>query len=260
MKLKLDRPLVFFDLETTGIDVTKERIVEISLLKLFPDGSEKITTLLVNPGIAIPAGASKVHGIFDLMVANEPSFNEIAGSILEIFKDSDISGYNILNYDLPLIRQEFKRCGIEFPPAGTIAIDPYQIYVKKVPRDPANPSETRNLASAYRFYCGESLINAHSAEADIIATKEVFLAQVYQHPDIGNTLAAISKFSGTGSTRNADISGKLIYDENNEVLFNFGKHAGKKVKDERSYGEWMLRSDFPDDTKEVLKKVLAPRK
>ena len=259
MKLKLDRPLVFFDLETTGIDVTKERIVEISLLKLFPDGSEKITTLLVNPGISIPAGASKVHGIFDLMVANEPSFKEIAGSILEIFKDSDISGYNILNYDLPLIRQEFKRCGIELPPPGTIAIDPYQIYVKKVPRDPSNPSETRNLVSAYRLYCGESLKNAHSAEVDIIATKEVFLAQVDQHPDIGNTLAAISKFLGMGTTRNADISGKLIYDENNEVLFNFGRHAGKKVKDEKSYAEWMLRSDFPDDTKEVLKKILASR-
>ncbi len=260
MKLKLERPLVFFDLETTGIDVTKDRIVEISLLKLFPDGTEQITTLLVNPGVSIPAGASKVHGIFDMMVANQPSFSELTGRILEIFKDSDISGYNILNYDLPLIRQEFKRCGIEFPPAGTIAIDPYQIYVKKVPRDPGNPSETRNLTSAYYFYCGESLKNAHSAEADIIATKEVFLGQIEQHSDIGNTPAAISKFLGMGTTRNADISGKLIYDENDEVLFNFGKHAGKKVKNEKSYAEWMLKSDFPKDTKEVIKKVLASPK
>lgn len=260
MKLKLERPLVFFDLETTGIDVTTDRIVEISLLKLFPDGTEKITTLLVNPGVSIPAGASKVHGIFDMMVANEPSFRELTGTILEIFEGSDISGYNILNYDLPLIRQEFRRCGIEFPPAGTIAIDPYQIYVKKVPRDPANPSETRNLISAYTFYCGKSLQNAHSAEADIIATKEVFLSQIEQYPDIGNTLAAISKFLGMGTTRNADISGKLIYDDNDDVLFNFGRHAGKKVKNERSYAEWMLKSDFPEDTKDVIKKVLASRK
>lgn len=260
MKLKLERPLVFFDLETTGIDVTKERIVEISLLKLFPDGSEKITTLLVNPGIEIPAAASKVHGIYDLMVANEPSFKELASSLLAIFKDSDISGYNILNYDLPLIRQEFKRCGIEFPPAGTVAIDPYQIYVKKEPRDPMNPAESRNLATAYRFYCGDSLKNAHSAEADIVATKEVFLAQIEQYGDIGDTLASVTAFLGMGATRSADISGKLIYDGNNEVLFNFGKHAGKKVKDERSYAEWMLKSDFPEDTKEVLKKIFASRK
>mgnify|MGYP001231099834 CR=1 FL=1 len=260
MKLKLERPLVFFDLETTGIDVTTERVVEISLLKLFPDGTGKITTLLVNPGKEIPAEASKVHGIYDLMVANEPSFKDIANSLLEIFKDSDISGYNILNYDLPLIRAEFKRCGIEFPPAGTIAIDPYQIFVKKEPRDPANRADSRNLATAYRFYCGESLKNAHSAEADIVATKEVFLAQVEQYPDLGNTLASITKFLGMGATRNADISGKLIYDENNEVLFNFGKHAGKKVKNERSYAEWMMKSDFPADTKEVLKKILASRK
>lgn len=260
MKLKLERPLVFFDLETTGIDVTKDRVVEISLLKLFPDGSEKITTLLVNPGIEIPAAASKVHGIYDLMVANEPSFKELASSLLAIFKDSDISGYNILNYDLPLIRQEFKRCGIEFPPAGTIAIDPYQIYVKKEPRDPNNRLESRNLTTAYSFYCGESLKNAHSAEADITATKEVFLAQVDEYDDIGNTPAAIAKFLRMGTARNADISGKLVYDENNEVVFNFGKHAGKRVKDERSYAEWMLKSDFPDDTKEVLKMILASRK
>ncbi len=260
MKLKLERPLVFFDLETTGIDVTKERIVEISLLKLFPDGSEKITTLLVNPGISIPAEASKVHGIYDLMVANEPTFKEISTSLLGIFSDSDISGYNILNYDLPLIRAEFKRCGIEFPPTGTIAIDPYQIYVKKEPRDPANRAESRNLITAYRFYCGESLKNAHSAEADIVATKEVFLAQVEMYGDIGNTLTSISQYLGMGTTRSADISGKLIYDENNEVLFNFGKHAGKMVRNERSYAEWMLKSDFPADTNEVLKKILASRK
>lgn len=257
MKLKLTRPIVFFDLETTGIDVEKEKIVEISLLKLFPDGKEEILTLLVNPERAIPKEASKIHGISDLMVANQMTFKELAPSLLKIFEGCDLSGYNIINYDLPLIRMEFKRIGIEFPSPGILTIDPYQIYTRKEPRAPGNAGEPRNLATAYRFYCNKSITSAHSAEADITATKEVFLCQTEKYSDIGPTLEDIVKFTGSGSVRKADIAGKLVYNEKNEIVYNFGKHQGKRVKDERSYAEWMLKQDFGDETKKVLKDILS---
>lgn len=256
MRLKLKRPIVFFDLETTGIDVEKDRIVEISLLKLYPDNRQEIKTVLVNPERSIPAEASKIHGIYDLMVANEKTFPEIANSLLKIFEGCDISGYNILNYDLPLIRQEFKRCGIEFPAEGTVAIDPYLLYAKKEPRNPGNPADTRRLVDAYRFYCGRKMTGAHSAEADITATMEVFIAQLEKYTDIGDTPEEIAQYLGVGRSKNADISGKLVYDGKGEVVYNFGRHMGKRVKDEKGYAEWMIKNDFPEDTKRVLREIL----
>jgi DNA polymerase-3 subunit epsilon len=260
MKLRLTRPIVFFDLETTGIDVEKDKIVEISLLKLFPDGTEEIITQLVNPERVIPVEASKIHGIYELMVANEMTFKELAPSLLKRFEGCDLSGFNIINYDLPLIRMEFKRIGIEFPAQGINAIDPYQIYTKKEPRAQGNPGEPRNLAAAYRFYCNKSITSAHSAEADIIATKEVFLAQIERYSDIGVTVEEIVKFTGSGSRRNVDIAGKLVYNDKNEIVYNFGKHNGKRVKDEKSYAEWMIKQDFPDETKKVLREILSNKR
>ncbi|GAB1350996.1 3'-5' exonuclease [Ignavibacteriales bacterium] len=256
MRLKLIRPIVFFDLETTGIDVEKDKIVEISLLKLFSDGKREIKTVLVNPERSIPTEASKIHGLYDLMVANEKTFPEIAQNLLKIFDGCDISGYNLLSYDLPLIKQEFRRCGIDFPAKGTVAIDPYLLYAKKEPKNPGNPSDTRRLTDAYQFYCGKKIVGAHSAEADIVATMEVFLAQLEKYSDIGDSPEEIAQYLGAGRTKNADISGKLVFNDRDEIVYNFGKHVGKRVKDEKSYAEWMLKSDFPDDTKRVLREIL----
>ena len=181
MPLNLTRPIVFFDLETTGTKVDEDRIVEISLLKLFPEGREEVTTLLVNPTIPISPEASAVHGIKDEDVADKPTFKELASQILEILKDSDLSGYNIHQFDLPLIRYEFLRIGIDFQIDELNVVDPMMIYFKKEPR---------SLSAAFKYYCNQELVDAHSAEADIKATKDILLAQIERYSDAGSKTCA----------------------------------------------------------------------
>lgn len=246
MPLILTRPLVFFDLETTGTDITNDRIVEISIVKLFVDGREEIFTQRINPGIHIPEAASAVHGITDADVANCPTFAAIANEIITRINGSDLCGYNLIRFDFPLLRMEFFRNNIEFNIDGINLIDPMKIFMMKEPRD---------LTAALQFYCSRNLADAHSAEADTIAAKDVLLAQIERYDDVPNTVTELSTLSLQGVTRFADIIGKLVYNENNEICFNFGQHQGKRVIDNRTYVDWMLRSNFPADTVAILRRI-----
>lgn len=247
MPLKLNRPIIFFDLETTGTNVDTDRIVQISLLKHKPDGSEEIKTLLVNPGISIPQEASAVHGITDEMVKDAPTFPQLADEIYNFIANCDLSGFNIHKFDLPVLRFEFERVGKSIEISNINILDPFVIYVKKEPR---------NLTAAYKYYCDKDLVGAHDAEADITATKEVFLAQLEQYDDIGSNIEEIAAFSTYNELCQADISGKLLFDENNNLIYNFGKNKGKLVKDDLDYARWMISTNFHQDTKALLQKLI----
>ena len=246
MPLTLTRPLVFFDLETTGTNTQTDRIIEISLVKLFPDGQEEIYTSRVKPGIPIPAEATAVHGISDADVANSPTFSQIAPEITNRIAGSDLCGYNIVRFDFPLLRMEYYRNNIAFDIDGINLVDPMKIFMMKEPRD---------LTAALQFYCNRNLEDAHSAEADTIATKDILLAQLGHYEDLPNTVAGLSALTAPATGRTADIGGKLIYNDQNEIVFNFGKHKNQRVIDNPDYANWMLGSDFPEDTKAILRKI-----
>jgi len=245
--MNIERPIVFFDLETTGIDFAEDRIVEICMLKYFPDGSEEVKTYLVNPQMRIPPESSAIHGIKDEDVKDKPTFKELAPGIMEYMTGCDIAGYNIIKFDIPFIRMEFMRNGFRFGFDGVNVIDPYVIFVKK---------EQRNLAAALRFYCDEEIVNAHSAEADTVATKKVLLGQLAYYNDLPGTMSELNDFIMEGTRKTADISGRLVYNENKEVVFNFGKYKGERVADNIDFARWMLTRDFPEDTKEILRSLI----
>ena len=247
MPINLNRPLVFFDLETTGTDIANDRIVEISLLKLFPSGNEDLKTFLINPGIPIPAEATAIHGITDEDVKDKPSFSALSEILLGILSNSDLCGYNLLKFDFPLLRMEFARNKIEFNTVGVNLIDPMRIFMKNEPRD---------LTAALQFYCGENLEDAHSAEADTIATKKVLLSQIQKYADVPGTVPELSSYSIEGQKRFADITGKLMYNDKNEIVFSFGKHKGERVIDNADYCGWVLGADFPEDTKAIVRQLL----
>ena len=247
MPLALTRPLVFFDCETTGTDISKDRIIEISLLKLYPANHQELKTFRINPGIPIPAEATAIHGITNEDVANSPAFAAIAQEILDKINGSDLCGYNLIKFDFPLIRMEFFRNNIEFNIEGINLIDPMKIFMLKEPRD---------LTSALQFYCNRDHQAAHSAEADTLVTKDILIAQIARYDDLPNTVAELSTFSTQGTTRFADITGKLKYNDNNEVVFNFGAHRNERIIDNRDYVNWMLTRDFPEDTKSILRRLL----
>ena len=245
MELILKRPLIFFDLETTGTNVTQDRIVELSYIKVFPDGREEKKSRRINPGIPIPAAATAVHHISDEDVKNEPSFKQIAKALFEIFEGCDIAGYNSNKFDVPLLMEEFARCGINFDVSGRHFIDVQNIFHKM---------EQRTLVAAYRFYCGKELEGAHSALADTEATYEVLKGQLERYKELENDVEALAKFSASG--RNLDLAGRIVLDDQDRPVFNFGKHKGKTVmevlKREPSFYDWMMQGDFPKNTKDVL--------
>lgn len=246
--LKLHKPLCFFDLETTGINVAKDRIVEISILKVFPNGNKESKTIRVNPEIPISAEATSVHGISNEDVANEPTFGEIAPQIWEMMKDSDLAGYNSNRFDIPLLVEEFIRNNIEFDLKNHRFVDVQVIFFKKEPRD---------LSSAYKFYCDKILENAHSAKADVEATYEIFKAQIKKYDDLENDIRFLSEF--TTQKRTADLAGFIGYDNDGDEIFNFGKHKGKKVIDvfekDLGYYSWIQNADFPGYTKKILTQI-----
>src|SRR5690606_16345599 len=246
--LKLHKPLCFFDLETTGINVAKDRIVEISILKVFPNGNKESKTLRVNPGIPIPAEASSVHGITDEDVANEPTFKEIAPQIWEMMKDSDIAGYNSNRIDVPLLAEEFLRNDFDFDLDKHRLVDVQVIFFKKEPRD---------LSSALKFYCDKTLENAHSAAADVEATYEIFKAQVERYDDLENDIKFLSEYSSQRQC--ADLAGMIGINDQGREVFNFAKYKGQVVTEvldeqQRSFG-WIQNADFPLYTETVLTKV-----
>lgn len=248
MSLKLHKPICFFDLETTGINVGKDRIVEISVLKVYPNGNKESKTLRVNPEIPISAEAASVHGITNEDVANEPVFKQIAPQIWEMMKDSDIAGYNSNRFDIPLLVEEFLRNGFDFDLDKHRFVDVQVIFFKKEPRD---------LSAAYKFYCGKTLENAHSAAADVEATYEIFKAQIEKYDDLENDIKFLSEFTTQRST--ADLAGFIGINDKGAEIFNFGKYKGQSVieileKDQGYYG-WIQNADFPLYTKKVLTKI-----
>jgi DNA polymerase III subunit epsilon len=246
MKLTLKRPLVFFDLETTGTDIARDRIVQISVLKLQPDAREEVRTRLINPGIPIPASATAVHRITNEAVAEAPKFPDIAKGLAELFRGADIAGFNSNRFDIPILVEEFGRCSIPFPDPEAKLVDVQVIYHRK---------EERTLAAAYKFYCSKTLEGAHDAEADVRATVEVFREQLEKYDDIGTTLEELHRYSNSDSI--VDYARKLMRNDKGEVVYAFGKNRGKRVLDDPGYAEWMLGGDFPESTKNVLRTLLA---
>lgn len=248
MKLNLTCPVVFFDLETTGTDVNKDRIVEICYLKVWPNGNEDAHTMRINPGIHIPDEASQVHGIYDDDVKNCPSFKEVAKNIAKDFEGADIAGFNSNRFDVPLLAEEFLRAGVDIDLARHRFIDVQVIYHKK---------EQRTLSAAYKFYCGKNLEDAHTALADTRATYEVLKAQLDRYPDLQNDMKFLSDYSSF--TRNVDFAGRMVYDDNGAEVFNFGKYKGQLVKDvlakDPGYYSWILSSEFTLNTKAALTRI-----
>jgi len=248
LDLKLKRPIVFLDIETTGLNVSTDRIIEISLLKISPNGKEQWMTARVNPEIPIPPKVTEIHGITDGDVADSPTFREIAKNLAAFLEGCDLAGYNAIKFDIPVLAEEFLRTNTDFNFRKRKYIDVQVIFHKK---------EQRTLKAAYQFYCNKEQENAHSAESDTAATYEVLKAQLDRYGDLENDVEKLAEFSSFNNS--ADFAGRIILDENGAEVFNFGKHKGRLVeevfKEEPSYYSWMMNGDFPLYTKKVLTEI-----
>lgn len=245
MNLKLHKPLCVFDLETTGVQVAKDRIVEISILKVNPDASRESKTWLVNPGMPIPPETSAIHGITDEKVKDAPTFKEIASKVMDMIAGTDLGGFNSNRFDVPLLAEELLRAGFDFDLSKFKLVDAQTIFHKMEPR---------NLTAAYQFYCKKELVNAHSAEADVLATFEVLDAQVGHYDDLPNDIASLSEISS--HHKFADLAGFIAFDKEDKETFTFGKYKGQRVKEvfqkDLGYYGWIQNADFPLYTKKVL--------
>lgn len=248
MHLNLKNPLVFFDLETTGINITNDRIVEISYLKVMPDGKEECRTRRINPQIPIPEQATAVHGITNEDVKDCPTFKEVAKSLAAQIEGCDLAGFNSNRFDIPMLAEEFLRAEVDIDLNKRKFIDVQTIFHKM---------EQRNLVAAYKFYCGKDLTNAHSAESDTRATYEVLMSQLERYPELENDVDMLSAFSSFNN--NVDFAGRMIYNENGEEVINFGKYKGQLVKDvlkkDLGYYGWIMQGDFPLNTKQKLTEI-----
>ena len=249
MQLKLDRPIVFFDLETTGVDIVNDRIVEICLLKVFPNGNQESKVMRINPTIHIPEEASAVHGIYDADVADCPTFKEVAGEVYDFIRGCDLGGFNSNHFDIPMLVEEFLRNGINIDLRNTRCVDVQNIYHKL---------ERRTLIAAYKFYCHKDLENAHSALADTEATYEVLCAQLDHYPEeLQNDIDFLAEYSQRD--RNVDFAGRIVRDDKGTELFNFGKYKGMPVTDvlrrDPGYFSWIMQGDFARNTKQVLTEI-----
>ncbi len=247
MNIELKRPLAFIDLETTGINLGSDRIIEIAIVKIMPDGSRLVKRRLINPEMPIPPQSTEIHGISDEMVKDAQTFKQAASEIKQFLENCDISGYNSNKFDIPLLVEEFLRVDKDFKIDGRKLLDVQKIY---------HMMEPRTLGAAYKFYCEKELTNAHSAEADATATWEVLDAQLQRYPQLGNSLEAI--FKVIGEEEIVDFARRMVL-QDGKVVFNFGKHKGKEVekvlKEERSYYDWMMQGDFPQHTKKKLTEI-----
>ena len=248
MQLNLRNPLVFFDLETTGIDIAKDRIVEISMVKGMPNGEEIVKTRRINPGMPIPPESTAIHGITDEDVKDCPKFKEIAKSLAAQIEGCDLAGFNSNRFDIPMLAEEFLRAGVDVDLNRRKFIDVQTIFHKM---------EQRNLTAAYKFYCNKDLANAHSAEADTMATYEVLKAQLDRYPELENDVNFLSKYSSF--TNNVDFAGRMVYNEKGQEVINFGKYKGRLVeevlKSDPSYYAWIMNGDFPLNTKKMLTEI-----
>lgn len=248
MRLNLKNPLVFFDLETTGIDITKDRIVEISYVKVFPNGKEESKTMRINPERPIPPESTAIHGITDDDVKDCPTFKAVAKTLAAQIEGCDLAGYNSNRFDIPLLAEEFLRADVNIDLNRRKFVDVQTIFHKM---------EQRTLSAAYKFYCDKTLENAHTAAADTMATYEVLQAQLDRYPELQNDIAFLSDFSSYNN--NVDFAGRMIYNDKKEEVFNFGKFKGRLVEDvlknEPGYYAWMMNSDFPLNTKQKLTEI-----
>ncbi len=253
MKLNLKRPIIFFDLETTGVNTATDRIVEISLVKVMPDGEEIVKTRRINPEMHIPAEATEIHHISDEDVKDCPTFRQIAKSLYQFMEGCDFGGFNSNRFDLPLLVEEFMRAGVDVDFKKRRFVDVQNIF---------HQMEQRTLVAAYKFYCDKDLTEAHSAEADTIATYEVLKAQLDRYNTLENDIEALAKFSSRGET--ADYAGRLGYNEKGEEIFLFGKHKGRTVAEvfatEPTYYAWLMNGDFPAYTKKLLTEIRCRNK
>lgn len=257
MKLNLKKPIAFFDLETTGINITTDRIVEIAIVKVHPNGKEEIKTERVNPEMPIPLESSMVHGIYEDDIKDKPTFKQIAKDIAKFIEGCDLGGYNLLKFDIPLLAEEFLRVGVDYEFKNCKIVDAQRIFFLM---------EQRTLSAAYKFYCGKSLENAHSAEADTIATYEVLKGQLEMYKDEvridkdGNEITPIvndvAVLDALNVTQNVDLLGRIVYNKDGVEVFNFGKNKDvpvtKVFKEQPQYYDWMMKNDFPLYTKKVL--------
>ena len=248
MQLKLKNPLVFFDLEATGIDIVNDRIVEISMVKVYPDGKEECKTRRINPQRHIPAEATAIHGITDEDVKDCPTFKEIAKSLAAQIEGCDLAGYNSNRFDIPLLAEEFIRADVDIDLNHRKFVDVQTIFHKM---------EQRTLSAAYKFYCNKELEHAHSAEADTFATYEVLKAQLDRYPELENDITFLSKFSSYNN--NVDFAGRMIYNDKGQEVFNFGKYKGRLVEEilkvDPGYYSWIMNGEFPLNTKQILSRI-----
>ena len=261
MQLNLTRPLCVVDLETTGTNVVTDRIVEICILKVMPDGSSEVKTRRINPGMPIPAEATAIHGITDADVADCPQFSQIAHSLHQYLENADLAGYNSIRFDIPMLVEEFLRAEIEFRVEGRKLVDVQNIFHKMEPR---------TLSAAYRFYCSKEHNEAHSAEGDVLATYEILLSQIQRYENteykdakgnvstpVNNDIQSLHDFSI--NPRNADLVGHIVFNEQKKEVFNFGKHKNRPVEEvfrmEPQYYDWMMKSDFPLSTKRIITEI-----
>ena len=248
MKLKLTRPIIFFDLETTGVNTINDRVVEISLIKVMPNGETIPKSRRINPEMPIPPQATAIHHITDDDVRECPTFRQIAKSLAKFFEGCDIAGFNSNRFDVPMLDQEFQRANVDFDFSKARFVDVQTIFHKKEPR---------NLVAAYKFYCGKDLENAHSATADTQATYEVLLAQLERYDDLPDTIDKLSDFSS--QNRNVDLAGRLIYDDQHREVINFGKYKGQPAEDvlrkDNGYYGWIQQGDFTKNTKDCFTRI-----
>ena len=248
MKLNLKNPIVFFDLETTGTNINSDRIVEICYLKVYPNGNEESKTMRINPEMHIPEASSAVHGIYDADVADCPTFKEVAKNVARDIEGCDLAGFNSNRFDIPVLAEEFLRAGVDIDLNKRKFVDVQTIFHKM---------EQRTLAAAYKFYCDKSLENAHTAEADTMATYEVLKAQLDRYPELQNDINFLSQYSSY--TNNVDFAGRMVYNDKGEEVINFGKYKGRLVeevlKNDPGYYSWIMNGDFPLNTKKILTEI-----
>ena len=254
MELNLKKPIIFFDLETTGINISHDRIIELSYIKVYPNGTEEEKSMRINPEMSIPAESTAIHHITDEDVADKPTFKQIAKELAKVFEGCDIAGYNSNRFDIPLLMEEFLRAGINIELSRQKFVDVQTIFHKM---------EQRTLSAAYKFYCNSDLENAHSANADTRATYEVLKAQLDRYPNLKNDVEFLSNFSSFN--KNVDLMGRIVYNEQGVEVFNFGKYKGVSVKEvferrDPSYYAWMMNGDFALDTKRVITKIKLANK
>ena len=249
MALQLARPIAFFDLETTGVNLATDRIIEVAIIKILPDGTRQVKRKLINPGIPIPAETTAIHGITDEMVKDAPSFKQCGNELKQFIENCDMGGYNSNRFDIPILMEEFLRAGMEVDLSTRKMVDVQHIFYKMEPR---------TLTAAYKYYCDKELVDAHSAEADVNATIDVFMSQIERYPHLGNSLESILGIIGEDKV--VDYARRFIFDEKGVEVFNFGTHKGRPVVDvlkaEPQYYDWMMRGDFPLHTKQKLTEIL----